>query len=128
MAILAKRVARRNASSQSGTKSSGSSGRSVRVGRATTSSNAANAATTLAAIERREFEMSCGNAIPYGQRFGLLALGSLMALTLVSVSIVGRSAAITTGLAVAWAVVVLVLWRIRWTSTFTRKRTRKRAK
>jgi hypothetical protein len=32
--------------------------------------------TTLSAIERAEFETPYGNAIPFGQRYGLLALGS----------------------------------------------------
>jgi hypothetical protein len=81
--------------------------------------------TTLSAIERSEFETTHGNAIPFGQRLGLLALGVLIALTLVVLSIGGRSTAIRGGLAVVWAVVVIALWRIAWTSTFTRRRRRR---
>ena len=61
---------------------------------------------------------------PYGQRVGLLALGVLIALTMVVVAIVGPSTASRGGLAVVWALVAIALWRIACISSFTRKRTR----
>jgi hypothetical protein len=78
--------------------------------------------TTLSAMTRSEFEKAHGNAIPYGQRFGLLALGALVAATAVIVGVVGRSPAVSIALVVVWAILGGLLWRNAWVSTFTRRR------
>jgi hypothetical protein len=76
---------------------------------------------TLSAITRADFEAAQGNAVPYGHRFGLIALGVLIAVTLGMLTALGRGPFVTVMLLIVWAAVGVLLWRNAWTSAFSRR-------
>jgi hypothetical protein len=80
--------------------------------------------TTVSAMTRSEFENDHGNAIPYGQRYGLLVLGLLIAGTVVVLATVGRGPALGVALLIVWTASAVTLWRSAWASSFTRRRKR----
>jgi hypothetical protein len=76
---------------------------------------------TSSAITRADFETAHGNAIPYGHRFGLVALGVLIGATLGTLTTLGRGPLVTVMLLIVWATVGVLLWRNAWTSAFSRR-------
>ncbi len=80
--------------------------------------------TDLAPLAIATFEEEHGNPIPYGHRFGLAALGTLVAITVAVLAFGLRSRIVTIVLLAVWAVVGVVTWRRARTSTFSRRRRR----
>jgi len=76
----------------------------------------------LAPLAIAGFEEEHGNPIPYGHRFGLAALLSLMTISVAILAIGLRNRAVTVVLLAVWAVVGVVAWRNRLRSTFLRRR------
>jgi hypothetical protein len=75
----------------------------------------------VSAMTRSEFENDHGNAIPYGQRYGLLVLGLLIAGTVLVLATVGRGPGVGLVLLIAWTASTVSLWRRSWVSSFTRR-------
>jgi hypothetical protein len=76
----------------------------------------------LAPLAIAGFEEEHGNPIPYGHRFGLAALLSLVAVTVAIFAIGIRNRAVTVVLLAVWAIVGVVAWRKGRRSTFLRRR------
>jgi hypothetical protein len=78
----------------------------------------------LAPLAITGFEEEHGNPIPYGHRFGLAALATLVAITVAVLAFGLRSRTFTMVLLAVWAIVGVFAWRKRRTSTFSRRRRR----
>ena len=76
---------------------------------------------TLSAMTRVDFETAQGNAIPYGHRFGLVALAVLVVATLGTLTTLGRGPLVTVPILIIWATVGVFLWRNAGTSAFSRQ-------
>jgi hypothetical protein len=76
----------------------------------------------LAPLAIAGFEEEHGNPIPYGHRFGLTALLSLVAISVAILAIGVRNRAVTIVLLAVWTIVGVVAWRKRRRSTFLRRR------
>jgi hypothetical protein len=80
----------------------------------------------LAPLAIAAFEEEHGNPIPYGHRFGLAALTTLVAITVTVLAVGLRSRIVTIVLLAMWAIVGVVTWRRARMSTFRRRRRRRR--
>ncbi|MDQ1382850.1 MAG: hypothetical protein QOG65_229 [Actinomycetota bacterium] len=76
----------------------------------------------LAPLAIAGFEEEHGNPIPYGHRFGLPALLSLVAISLAILAIGIRNQSVTIVLLAVWAMVGVVAWRKARRSAFLRRR------
>ena len=80
----------------------------------------------LAPVAIATFEVEHGNPIPYGQRFGLPVLATLVALTIACYASGLRNRVVTLVLLAVWSAVAVVWWRRARRSSF-RRRTAQRA-